>query len=106
MSEADEQAGFDAAFELIEAVMALQEMLVVSLARTGRLDPADYAQLLTDFRRDLVEPDSFREVAVDRMLGMLAGEDPAPLLRRREFRLVAGKPVDSAPIPPDGCPDE
>lgn len=96
----EEQSSFDAALDLIEGVMAVQELLVASLLRSGRLDGDDYAQLLLDFRRDLVEPDSFREVVVDRMLGMLAGEDPAPLLRRRAFRLVTVGEGESEPTVP------
>lgn len=106
MSEENEQTSHDIYLDAIEGLMSLLQMLVVSLGRTGKMDTADYARALLDYR-DRLPPDSVAQTLFDRMLDLLVEEGADVLLRRSSMRLVSKSPdpaaSDSGPVHSDGC---
>ena len=74
--------------EAVDGLMSLLQVLVVALSKEGKLDTAEYARLLLDFRQKLVQPDSYQDALFQRMLEMLVEGDPQVLMRRLEMHVV------------------
>lgn len=93
----DEEGSADLALEFCEGVMQVLQVLVVCLGKSGRLDTAEYARLLSNWRETNVDRDSIQEAVIDRMLSMLV-DQPEVLahhmqahLRRSGFQLVSAE---------------
>ncbi len=97
MEENDQQD--DGTMDLFGGFMDAIAVLAVTLERQGVIPVSAYAENLMSFRQG-IEPGTMKEVVIDQMLKILAGDQVEALLRRQRFHLVSR--TESPAIPPSG----
>lgn len=98
VNESGEEEMIRLAQDTAEGVLSVLQILVISLAKSGHLDTADFSLLLAGWRNDNTDKDSMQQAVVDRVLMMLV-DDHEALTRRLEMKLVKGKSHDEPPNP-------
>jgi hypothetical protein len=89
--------------DALEGVLIAFQMLLLHLDKTRAIDASEYAGMLLDFRSKHVAGESGTGIVIDRILGMLTGEENMePYVRRLSLHLVeqGDSPIDK-PRPPE-----